>query len=117
MPICENPECRKEVPEDHAYCNGDCLKRHLEIKRKTRGSLSLEYEEDMWLGQRRRKRAMDTITRLAKELCPIPPSKFVSMVSYRTGLSRRKIADDYLETLLDVGILEIKEGILTVVES
>jgi len=116
MPLCENPECKKEVPEDHAYCDGDCLKKHLEIKRETRGSPNLEYEEDIWLGQRRRRRAMDTITRLAKELCPIPPSKFVSVVSYRTGLSRRKIADDYLETLLDVGILEFKEGTLYIVE-
>ena len=115
MPICENPECGKEVPEDHAYCDGDCLKRHLEIK-ETRGSLSLEYEEDIWLGQRRRRRAMDIISRLAKDLCPLSHRKFVSLVSYRTGLSPRKVADDYLEILLDVRILEIKEGILQVVE-
>jgi len=59
---------------------------------------------------------MEIISRLAKELCPMPYRKFVSMVSYRTGLSRRKVADDYIVVLLDVGILENKEGTLSVVE-
>ena len=59
---------------------------------------------------------MDVISRLAKELCPMPYRKFVSMVSYRTGLSRRKLADDYIVVLLDVGILVNKEGTLNVAE-
>ena len=69
-------------------------------------------EEDIWLGQRRRRRAMDIITRLAKEVCPAYHGKFVSAVSYRTGLSRRKISDDYLVVLLDVGILKRSDGTL-----
>ncbi|MFX0200388.1 MAG: hypothetical protein ACFFCW_30080 [Candidatus Hodarchaeota archaeon] len=116
MPLCENPECQKDVPEDHVYCNGDCLKRHLELKRLARGEMNLTQEDDIWLGQSRRRRAMEVISRLAKELCPMSYKKFVSMVSYRTGLSRRKVADDYIVVLLDVGILEIKEGTLSVVE-
>ena len=112
MPVCENPECQKEVPEDHAYCDGDCLKRHLVLKKLARQDMNLAKEEDIWLGQRRRRRAMDIISKLAKELCPMPQGKFISIASYRTGLSRRKIADDYLVILLDVGILTVKEGIL-----
>jgi len=73
-------------------------------------------QDDIWLGQSRRRRAMEVISRLAKELCPMPYRKFVSMVSYRTGLSWRKVADDYIVVLLDVGILEVKEGTLSVVE-
>ena len=73
-------------------------------------------QDDIWLGQGRRRRAMEIISRLAKELCPMPYRKFVSMVSYRTGLSRRKVADDYIVVLLDVGILENKAGTLTVME-
>ena len=38
------------------------------------------------------------------------------MVSYRTGLSRRKVADDYLVVLIDVGIVELKNGVLSVKE-
>ena len=117
IPLCKNPECKKEIPEGHAYCDEDCLKRHLELKKLARGEMNLTQEDDIWLGQKRRKRAMDIISRLAKELCPISHRKFVSLVSYRTGLSPRKVADDYLEILLDVGILEIKEGILTLVEN
>ena len=117
MPLCKNPECGKEVSEDRVYCNADCFNRHIELKREAGSGINLDYEEDIWLGQRRRRRAMNAITRLARELCPISPSRFVSFVSFRTGLSRRKIADDYLETLLDVGILDNQEGVLTVVES
>jgi hypothetical protein len=81
------------------------------------GGLSLfGEEEDIWLGQRRRKRAMEIILKLAKDVCPLSVSKFVSYVSYRTGLSRRKVSDDYLETLLDIGLLEVKEGKLFLVE-
>ena len=116
MPLCENPECQKEVPEDHTYCDENCLRRHLELKKLSRSEMNLAHEDDIWLGQSRRRRAMEVISRLAKKLCPMPYRKFVSMASYLTGLSRRKVADDYLVVLLDVGILEIKEGNLSVVE-
>lgn len=112
MPVCGNPECQKEVPDDHAYCDGDCLMRHLELKKIERGAMYLTQEEDIWLGQSRRKRAMDIISRLAKEMCPISHGKFVSIVSYKTGLSRRKIAEDYLVVLTDVGILQLNGGML-----
>ena len=32
----KNPECGKEIPEDKAYCDENCLKRHLEIKKEVR---------------------------------------------------------------------------------
>jgi hypothetical protein len=31
---CANPDCNREILEDKKYCNEDCLKRHLEIKKK-----------------------------------------------------------------------------------
>jgi len=42
--------------------------------------------------------------------------EFACLVSYKTGLSLRKITDDYLEVLLNVGVLKEKGGILSVVE-
>lgn len=117
MPVCGNPECQKEVPDDHAYCDGDCLMRHIELKRLERGGMDLTQEDDIWLGQSRRKRSMDIISRLAKEMCPISHGKFVSFVSYKTGLSRRKIAEDYLVVLTDVGILQLSEGMLHLVHT
>jgi predicted nucleic acid-binding Zn ribbon protein len=121
MPKCRNPECGKEIPKGSNYCSEDCLRRHLQLKKskqqKTENGEKLTSEEDIWLGQGRRKRAMETILKLAKELCPIPYKRFVCIVSYRTGLSYRKIADDYLEVLLEIGLLKRNENILTVAEA
>ena len=117
MPICQNPECGKEIPQDRTHCDKNCFDRDYELKRLARDKMNLTREDDIWLGQRRRRRAMDIISRLAKELCPISRSKFVSMVSYRTGLSRRKVAEDYLVVLLDVEILKVSEGTLNLVEN
>jgi hypothetical protein len=38
---CQNPECSKEVLEGKKYCNQDCLKRHLEIKKETKSNGAL----------------------------------------------------------------------------
>ena len=120
MPTCQNPECIKEISDGKNYCGEDCLRRHLKIKKEekfkdacpvsakileNKGS-RLTSEETNWLGQDRRKRAMATIIKLARELCPISYKKFACTVSYRTGLSLRKITDDYLEVLLELGLLE-----------
>ena len=101
MKKCMNPECRKEIPEEKKYCNETCLKRHLQLKKPRLAS-----EENLWLGQDRRKRAMETILKLAREHCPMSYKKFACIVSYRTGLSLRKIQDDYLQVLLELGLLE-----------
>jgi hypothetical protein len=108
MPICQNPECQKEVAEGKKYCDETCLKRHLQLKKP-----KLASEENLWLGQDRRKRAMETILKLARELCPKPYKKFACIVSYRTGLSLRKVTDDYLEVLLELGLLKRDDNNLT----
>jgi len=121
MPKCRNPECGKEIREGFNYCDENCLKRYMELKKskqpKTESREKLTSEEDIWLGQGRRKRAMETILKLAKELCPIPYKRFVCIVSYRTGLSYRKITDDYLEVLLGIELLKRNENVLTVAEA
>jgi hypothetical protein len=91
MPTCQNPECGKEIAEGKKYCDEACVRRHLEIKKRLP---KLASEENLWLGQDRRKRAMETILKLAREHCPVPYKKFACIVSYRTGLSLRKIQDD-----------------------
>ncbi len=117
MPKCRNPECQNEIPRGINYCSENCLRQHVDLKKstqqKTESRQKLTSEEDVWLGQGRRKRAMETILKLAKELCPIPCKKFACLVSYRTGLSLRKITDDYLEVLLEIGLLKRNDNILT----
>ena len=139
MKKCRNPECGKEIPEGLNYCNQECLRRHIELKKEAkfreacpesakilennannesnRNTVKLVSEESNWLGQDRRKRAMATILKLAKELCPISYKHFACTVSYRTGLSLRKITDDYLEVLIELGLLKRNDNILILGEA
>lgn len=32
--ICKNPKCQKEIPDTKTYCNEECLKEHLNVKKK-----------------------------------------------------------------------------------
>jgi hypothetical protein len=34
MPICKNPECRKELPEGKNYCNEDCVRKASDLRQK-----------------------------------------------------------------------------------
>jgi len=122
MNRCQNPECGKPVPEGKNYCSEECLKRHLEIKRKEKKRKKKErrdefeerrvQEPSIWLGQERRKRAMDTIMFLLSRWQPIEYERFVAKVSYYTGLSLRKITDDYLRVLVNVGFVERNGNLL-----
>ena len=66
----------------------------------------LKNESDVWLGQERRKRAMETVKRIARELLPMDYNKFSCILSYRTGLSLRKITDEYLKILIEIGFIK-----------
>ena len=112
MPVCGNPECQKEIPEDRTHCNKECFERDYELRRLAREKTNLTQEDRIWPGTRKRDQQMETITRLAKELCPASYKKLISFVSYRTGLTPRKVREDYVEVLIDVGILKLDGGIL-----
>jgi hypothetical protein len=117
MKKCKNPECNKEIPEGMNYCGEECLRRHQEIEKEAKkpehNGNNLKNEADIWQGQERRKRAMETIKKLAQELFPMEYDEFACTVSYRTGLSLRKITDEYLKILLTLGIFERNGNILT----
>jgi hypothetical protein len=36
MKKCQNPECQKEIPENKAYCNEECLRRAIKLRRQKR---------------------------------------------------------------------------------
>lgn len=112
--------CGKELPENNiesGICSEECMRRHYELKKKNEKELNLTSEEGIWLGQDRRKRAMETIKKLARESCPISYKKFACLVSFRTGFSLRKVTDDYLEILLVLGLLKRNDNILTFEEA
>ena len=35
MPVCQNPECKKELPEGKNYCNEDCVRQASERRQKS----------------------------------------------------------------------------------
>ena len=102
--------CGKPLPKgsDLDFCSKECLEQYKEKERAIK--------DECWLGQSRRKRAVEVIIELAKQNLPMSFKEFACLVSYKTGLSLRKITDDYLEVLLNVGVLKEKGGILSVVE-
>jgi uncharacterized Zn finger protein len=108
MNKCQNPECGKELSEGKTYCDENCLRKHQELKRLKK----LEVDEEEWLGQGRRKRAVEKIMKLAKKLLPMSYKHFACTVSYRTGLSLRKVTDDYLEVLIELDLLKRNDGAL-----
>jgi len=42
MNKCRNPECQKEIPENKKYCNEECLKKHIEIKKLNKKTLKAQ---------------------------------------------------------------------------
>ena len=106
-----------EIPEDRTHCDRDCFERDYELRRQARGETYLAQEDKLWPGTIKRNQQMETITRLAKEMCPSTHKKFISYASYRTGLTPRKIREDYVEVLLDVGILILSGGMLNIADS
>ena len=42
---CKNPECQKEISEEKIYCNEECLKRFLELKKEAIGKPEKELRE------------------------------------------------------------------------
>jgi hypothetical protein len=42
MKTCKNPECGKEIPENLNYCNEQCLRKHLEIKKEAKTKPQIE---------------------------------------------------------------------------
>ena len=110
--------CGKSLPRDSKldFCSKECMEKYKEKRVETFTLTKTDKKDEYWVGQRRRKRVVEIIIEIAKQNCPMSIKKFASLVSYKTGLSLRKIRDDYLEVLLDVGILKEKNGILALAE-
>jgi hypothetical protein len=108
MPKCQNPECEKEILKNMNYCSEDCLRRHIEIKEQLKEkkiTTELKDESNIWAGQERRKRAMNTILKIANELCPINYEEFLANLIFRCGFTKRKLEEDYVQPLIILGFL------------
>jgi hypothetical protein len=63
-------------------------------------------QKSEFLGTERRKNAMRIILQLCRENLPMEYKKFICVLSYRTGLTIRKVEEDYIEVLKTVGVLQ-----------
>lgn len=114
--FCRNPECNKTIPNNMNYCSEDCLRKHQEIKGKSKVEnkkvVNNNDSFNIWMGQKRRKVAFSIIQELCKEIAPISFKKFCCEVAYRTGLSLRKISDDYMEILVSTNVIIVDKNIV-----
>lgn len=77
--------------------------------KKLMDTLNLEVQKkSAFLGTERRKIAMSTILQICRENClPLcEEKKLLCIISYKTGLTVRKIDEDYISVLMAVGILQ-----------
>ena len=71
----------------------------IEVKRKSE-----------FLGSKRRKEAQATILQICKELLPIDYNTAIKTIAYRTGLSCRKVDEDYIDMFITMDILTINKN-------
>jgi hypothetical protein len=91
------------------------MRRYYELKKEERPNL--ESEPNLWIGQGKRKNIMEAILKLARENLPMNLKKFSCLVSFRTNLSLRKVTEDYLEILIELGVLKLDVGVLSLNEA
>jgi hypothetical protein len=126
MPKCQNPECGKETPEGKDYCDENCLRKGLELKRKERKQKAIDQPI-----------AQDQTIEAVLEHMGIEKSIFTKVVAYRhwerfvqfikdnsgknwhdsirprlrsyIGIDYRYI-DAFLESCLAWGVMELTNG-------
>ncbi len=99
---CKNLECEKQALPNTEFCSEECM---LKYKLSNIKSLNLGDVSDLWIGTSKRAKMTLRIIELIKENQPISIKQLVGIVSYCTGISRRVVQEDYLENLIDVGVI------------
>ncbi|MHA2112325.1 MAG: hypothetical protein ACW98W_12655 [Candidatus Hodarchaeales archaeon] len=133
MPNCLNPECQKELPDGKYCCDEICSQRYFELKRTNRQNPSKNKKKpdrtadidnrrlfgstSEWVGQDRARNTMNTILKICLDLCPAKKEILIAHMRYRTGLSWRKIEEDYFRTLCKIGAIHVDgNNLVTVTE-
>lgn len=121
MPTCRNPECGKEIQEGKNYCDENCLRRHMELKKSKRQKpnniAKLSRTNSEWVGQDRARNTMNTMLKICIEMCPVEKETLIAHMRYRTGLHWRKIEEDYFRTLWKINAVAIdSNNLVTVTE-
>jgi len=119
MKQCRN--CGKEIPDNLAYCNEDCLRQHMKKKRESREEITRPVETD---GKGLRKiydsldlndakdgrliikaDIMKKVILLTSKWKTGKKREWVDKLSILTCVSTRKIREDYIQPLITIEIL------------
>jgi hypothetical protein len=60
-------------------------------------------------GTNRRNQMMQAIVQMCREQLPMPQKEFINIVAFNTGLTTRKVQEDYLDVLVSVHVLQINK--------
>lgn len=69
-------------------------------------TLTLDAIKPIFQGTTKRNEMMKKILQIAREQLPMNQKKFTNVVAFMTGLTPRKVAEDYLQLMLDVDVLQ-----------
>ncbi len=133
MKQCKNPECKKEIPEGLNYCGEDCLRRHIEIKKSREKIKSANSESAKILknhGDSNVEKILESIGVTHDNVRQDAYNhwlRFIDFCKNKSGRNWRhdirpklrswigvdfRYIDDYLESCLSWGIMELDDGIL-----
>ncbi len=88
-----------------------------EQQKKTKKPINYDMlKKSEFIGTDRRKKTMSVIMQLCRELLPLDESEAVNIISFRTGLTTRKIEEDYIAVLKSIKFLDTENFALKVGE-
>lgn len=122
MHKCKNPECNKEIPDNHKYCSQDCLKRAIEIRKEQKGKTE-EISQDKaitevirFLGRDKDIKAdyrQDHLSKILNYLHQQQTEELkltLSKLALFVGIDYTHIKRNYVDGLVAFGILEVAHG-------
>ena len=103
MKKCRNPDCQEEIPDNLAYCNETCLRRHIEIKKQER----VNFQDDAPNKGTEAKRllqeqAMKCMKRYPKDNTP---KEYACLLCWDIRVSQRTAFESYIQPMIAHGIL------------
>jgi hypothetical protein len=115
MNTCKNPECLKEIPENLNYCNEDCLRRHIEIKREAKSKPQIEEyprrngkntEPTVNTGTENKSLLQEQALRFMKTYPKDrTPRQYARLLCWDIRVSQRTAMESYIEPMIAHGIL------------
>lgn len=64
-------------------------------------------KNNIFTGTSKRDKMMQSIVQMARELLPMSQKEFINTVAFNTGLTTRKVQEDYIDLLVTVHIIQI----------